>query len=255
MATRSERNSTDRHRLPNEGQRTVAKSKKRGTFELERQLITIDSPRSPITEQYRTLRTNIEFSSIDQEYKTILVTSSSPAEGKSTTVANLAVTFAQQGKSVLLVDTDLRKPTVHYTFNLNNVRGLTNVLTKQATITEAVQSTEIDFLSILTCGPIPPNPAELLGSTSMEQFIELVKSHFDVVLFDTPPVLAVADAQILANRVDGSILVISSGSTEQEAALKAKGLLASAKGKLLGAVLNKKRAKDSQYYYYYGDNN
>lgn len=230
-------------------------AKKKRPITLERQLITIDSPRSPITEQYRTLRTNIEFSSVDQEYKTILVTSSSPAEGKSTTVANLAVTFAQQGKRVLLVDTDLRKPTVHYTFNLKNVRGLTNVLTKQTTLTDAVQATEVEHLSILTCGPIPPNPAELLGSESMSQFIELAKTQFDVVLFDTPPILAVADAQILANKVDGSILVISSGGTEQDAARKSKDLLMSAKGKVLGAVLNRKKAKDSQYYYYYGDNN
>ena len=230
-------------------------AKKKRAITLERQLITIDSPRSPITEQYRTLRTNIEFSSVDQEFRTILVTSSSPAEGKSTTVANLAVTFAQQGKRVLLVDSDLRKPTVHYTFNLKNVRGLTNVLTKQTALTEAVQATEVEHLSILTCGPIPPNPAELLGSASMSQFIELAKTHFDVVLFDTPPILAVADAQILANKVDGSILVISSGGTEQDAARKSKDLLMSAKGKVLGAVLNKKKAKDSQYYYYYGDNN
>ena len=124
-------------------------AKKKRVITLERQLITIDSPRSPITEQYRTLRTNIEFSSVDQEYRTILVTSSSPAEGKSTTVANLAVTFAQQGKRVLLVDSDLRKPTVHYTFNLKNVRGLTNVLTKQTTLTDAVQETEVEHWSVI----------------------------------------------------------------------------------------------------------
>lgn len=229
-------------------------AKKRRAIEMERRLITIDSPRSPITEQYRTLRTNIEFSSIDTEYKTILVTSSSPAEGKSTTVANLAITFAQQGKKVLFVDTDLRKPTVHYTFNLKNVRGLTNVLTKQTTLAEAVQKTEVEHLSILTCGPIPPNPAELLGSEAMSQFIEKTKTEFDLVLFDTPPVLAVADAQILSNKVDGSILVICSGKTEHEAARKAKDLLDSAKGKTIGAVLNMKKAKDSQYYYYYGHN-
>ncbi|WP_017379313.1 CpsD/CapB family tyrosine-protein kinase [Paenisporosarcina sp. TG-14] len=219
---------------------------------LERQLITIDSPRSPITEQYRTLRTNIEFSSFDQEYKTILVTSSSPGEGKSTTVSNLAVAFAQQGKKVLLIDTDLRKPTVHYTFNLKNVKGLTNVITKQATLTDVIQPTEVEHLTILTCGPIPPNPAELLGSEAMSQFIELAKTQYDIVLFDTPPILAVADTQILANKVDGTILVISSGNTEQEAARKSKDLLASAKGKIIGAVLNMKKAKDSKYYYYYG---
>jgi len=229
-------------------------AKKKRLIELQRQLITIDNPRSPITEQYRTLRTNIEFSSVDKEYKTIVVTSSSPAEGKSTTVANLAVTFAQQGKKVLLIDADLRKPTVHYTFNLKNVRGLTNVLTKQTILTDSVQSTEVEHLSVLTCGPIPPNPAELLGSEAMSLFIETAKAQFDVVLFDTPPVLAVTDAQILANKVDGSILVISSGNTEQDAARKSKDLLESAKANIIGVVLNRKKAKDSQYYYYYGHN-
>lgn len=227
---------------------------KKKSISLQRQLITIENPRSPITEQYRTLRTNIQYSSIDKEYKTILVTSSNPSEGKSTTIANLAVTFAQQGKKVLLIDADLRKPTVHYTFNLKNIKGLTNVLTKQTTLMDAVQTTEVEHMSVLTCGPIPPNPAELIGSEAMAQFIEVAKTDYDLVLFDTPPLLAVADAQILANRVDGSILVVSSGTTEQDAARKSKDLLESAKGKIIGTVLNRVNSKDSQNYYYYGNN-
>lgn len=219
----------------------------------QRSLITYVDPKSPISEQYRTIRTNIEFSSVDTEIKTLMVTSPGPAEGKSTTVANLAVVFAQQAKKVLLVDTDLRKPTVHYTFNQNNTYGLTSVLSKQKALSDAVNLTDQPYLSVLTSGPIPPNPAELLGSKAMEQFLEEAKEEYDVVLFDTPPVLAVTDAQILANRTDGVLLVVYSGKTEMEEATKAKDLLTAAKGKLLGMVLNHKKLQSSDYYYYYGN--
>jgi len=230
----------------------IGSRKSKKDFTKERQLIAHHSPRSPISEQYRTLRTNIEFSSIDEPIRTILVTSTAPGEGKSTTAANLAIVFAQQGKKALIVDTDLRNPTVHYTFRIANTFGLTNVLTKQATLNEAIQMTPIKDVFVLTCGPIPPNPAELIGSESMTQFIQNASEQFDIVIFDTPPVLAVTDAQILANKVDGSILVFSSGDTNIDAAVKTKEVLMNAKSKLLGAVLNKKKAKDSQYYYYYG---
>ena len=230
----------------------IGSRKSKKDFTKERQLIAHQSPRSPISEQYRTLRTNIEFSSIDEPIRTILVTSTAPGEGKSTTAANLAIVFAQQGKKALIVDTDLRNPTVHYTFRIANTFGLTNVLTKQATLNEAIQMTPIKDVFVLTCGPIPPNPAELIGSESMTQFIQNASEQFDIVIFDTPPVLAVTDAQILANKVDGSILVFSSGDTNIDAAVKTKEVLMNAKSKLLGAVLNKKKAKDSQYYYYYG---
>ncbi|AGX06506.1 capsular polysaccharide biosynthesis protein [Bacillus sp. NRRL B-14911] len=217
-----------------------------------RKLVAAYNTKSPIAEQYRTVRTNIQFSSVDQDVRSILVTSSGPGEGKSTTVANLAVVFAQQNKRVLLVDADLRKPTAHYTFNLTNNNGLTNVLTKSSSLLKAVKETAIENLSVLTSGPIPPNPAELLGSQAMEEFLVNVQKEFDVVLFDTPPILAVADAQILANKVEGTMLVISSGYTEMEQAEKATELLRTSKGKLLGAVLNQKKLQDSHYYYYYG---
>lgn len=219
----------------------------------QRSLITYVDPKSPISEQYRTIRTNIEFSAVDAEIKTLMVTSPGPAEGKSTTAANLAVVFAQQAKKVLLVDTDLRKPTVHYTFNQNNTYGLTSVLSKQKALADAVNLTEQPYLSVLTSGPIPPNPAELLGSKAMEQFLEEAKAEYDVILFDTPPVLAVTDAQILANRCDGALLVVYSGKTEMEEATKAKDLLTAAKGKLLGMVLNHKKLQSADYYYYYGN--
>jgi protein-tyrosine kinase len=217
-----------------------------------RSLITSYSPKSSISEQYRTIRTNIQFSAIDQELQSVMVTSANPSEGKSTTVANLAVTFAQQGKKVLIVDADLRKPTVHYTFQLQNIYGLTNVLTKQKALDVAISETDIENLYVLTSGPIPPNPAELLGSHAMREFITKVEAEFDLVLFDTPPILAVADAQILANLCEGSVLVIASGKTEIDKVIKAKELLLAAKGKLLGAVLNNKKMDPSNYYYYYG---
>jgi capsular exopolysaccharide synthesis family protein len=217
-----------------------------------RKLITAIAPKSPISEQYRTIRTNIQYSSIDSEIRAMMVTSSGPGEGKSTTAANLAVTFAQLGKKVLLVDGDLRKPTVHHTFAVNNQVGFTTVLTKQASLEKAVVETEEQDLYILTSGPIPPNPAELLSSKSMELFIEEAKQEFDYVIFDTPPLLAVADPQILANQCDGSILVVYSERTEIEPAKKSKELLENAKGKLLGVVLNHKELKNNDYYYYYG---
>ena len=210
------------------------------------------TPKSPIAEQFRTIRTNIQFSSVDKELQTMIVTSSGPAEGKSTTTANLAVVFAQQGKRVLLIDADLRKPTVHYTFRTENHIGLSNVLTRQASLEEAVATTAQDKLWVLPSGPIPPNPSELLGSKGMMTLLEQAKDQYDVIILDTPPVLAVTDAQVLSNLADGVVLVVSSGKTEIDAAKKAKELLESAKAKILGVVLNNKKVQDSQYYYYYG---
>ncbi|WP_083227546.1 CpsD/CapB family tyrosine-protein kinase [Geobacillus thermoleovorans] len=229
----------------------LARSNRQQLKRLGRNLITAEDPKSPIAEQYRTIRTNIQFSFIDAPLRSLIVTSTGPGEGKSTTTANLAVVFAQQGKKVLLIDADLRKPTVHYTFRLNNYMGLTNVLTGSAPLLSTCQATEIDHLSILTSGPIPPNPAELLSSNAMAQCLEQLYETFDLVIFDTPPVLAVTDAQILANQCDGTVLVIESGGTEIEAAVKAKELLEAANAKLLGVVLNKRKHRDGGYYYYY----
>lgn len=228
------------------------KKKKAAVSSPQRSLITHFQSKSPISEQYRTLRTNIQFSNVDGEMRSLMVTSSKPGEGKSTTIANLAVVFAQQGKRVLLVDADLRKPTVHYTFRLENHIGLTNVLTKQMSWKSAIHSSDVANLSVLTSGPIPPNPAELLASSFMKELLEELYTQFDVVLFDTPPILAVTDAQIIANLCDGSVLVAHSGQTPIEAAQKSKELLQAAKGKLLGVVLNQKKQEEGQYYYYYG---
>ncbi|MBM7661736.1 capsular exopolysaccharide synthesis family protein [Bacillus mesophilus] len=217
-----------------------------------RSLITMTTPKSPISEQYRTIRSNIMFSAVDQQLRSFMVTSPGPAEGKSTTTANLAVVFAQQGKKVLIIDADLRKPTVHYTFGLNNHIGLTNVLTKQTTLENSLRETEQEHLFVLPSGPIPPNPAEILGSRGMEDLLVEAYELFDLVIFDTPPVLAVTDAQVLANQCNGVVLVVNSGKTETEMAIRAKEQLNNAKAKLLGVVLNNKAFKESQYYYYYG---
>lgn len=228
--------------------------KKQTRNQNSRHLIAKLNPRSPIAEQYRTIRTNLQFASVDEELNTILVTSASPEEGKSMTAANLAVVYSQQGKRVLLVDADLRKPTVHYTFRLNNIRGLSNLLVGELSVSETILPSDIDNLDVLTCGPIPPNPSELLGSNRMKQFIETASSEYDLIIFDTPPVLAVTDAQVLANVVDGTLLVIRSKSTEYEAAITAKETLERAQAKLLGTVLNDQDKKDSNTYYYYGVN-
>lgn len=219
-----------------------------------RHLIAKNEPKSPITEQYRTIRTNIQYASVDEAIRSIVVTSTGPGEGKSTTISNLAIVFAQQGKKTLLVDADLRKPTAHYTFQLPNTVGLTSVLTKQTDLLSAVHKTTIEDLFVLTCGPIPPNPAELLASVSMEYLLKEAYGLYDVVLFDTPPLLAVTDAQVLANLAEGSILVTSSGTTDRDGAVKAKDMLMNAKAKLLGVVLNnKEQTKDTHYYYYYAE--
>ncbi|WP_128896392.1 CpsD/CapB family tyrosine-protein kinase [Longirhabdus pacifica] len=206
-----------------------------------------------MAEQYRSIRTNIQFSSVDAEVETIAVTSSKPSEGKTTTAANMAVVFAQQGKKVLLVDADLRKPTVHYTFKLQNRFGLTNVLTNQISLQQGLQDAETEHLSILTSGPIPPNPAELIGSNRMTALMDSVKQQYDLIVFDTPPILAVTDAQVLSNQCDGTILVVNSGSTEVDQAKKAKELLQGVNAKILGVVLNQATAQQNEYYAYYGE--
>lgn len=210
------------------------------------------NPKSPITEQYRLIRNNLHFSSVDKEIKTIVVTSPEPSDGKSTTAANLAIVLAQQAKQVLLVDTDLRKPSVHYSFSLSNIDGLTSVISKEITVEQAISKTNIPNLDILTCGPIPPNPSELLGSKAMEQIKEELEELYEYIIFDTPPLLLVTDSQVMANKCDGVVLVVASGKTKKDQALKAKELLNKANSQLLGVVVNGVETKRGDYYGHYG---
>ncbi|WP_274309543.1 CpsD/CapB family tyrosine-protein kinase [Solibacillus daqui] len=214
-----------------------------------RNLITVSDTKSIISEQFRTIRANITFSMPDQELKTILVTSSTPGEGKSTNAANLGVVFAQEGKRVLIIDGDLRKPTLHQTFKTFNNVGLSNVIAKKATLNEAIQETFIFRLHVLTSGPIPPNPAELLSSKSMDALILDVKRDFDIVIIDAPPLLSVSDAQILANKCDGTVLIVNTGVVEKEAVRKAHVILSNSQSIIIGVVLNNYVTPKHQHYY------
>jgi capsular exopolysaccharide synthesis family protein len=212
-------------------------------------LITLTDPRSPISEAYRTLRTNLSFSSLDEPIRTLVVTSAAPDEGKSTTVANLAVTMAQGGKKTILVDCDLRRPTLHEIFNLPVEPGLTNLLLEEGD-QQIVHNTEVEGLQVLTSGPLPPNPADLLGSQKIDQIISQLASSADIVLFDAPPVIAVTDATVLGSKVNGVLLVINAGKTRREHAARARELLDRAKVRIIGAALTN-APKDSSIGGYY----
>lgn len=233
----------------------MAKKKpKQALQSVARKLVTNANPSSVISEQFRTLRTNISFSSSDTEIRSLVFTSGSPGEGKSTVAANTAVVFAQEGKRVLLVDADMRKPTVHYTFHMTNTTGLSNLLTRQAALEDVVKVSDQDNLNIITCGPIPPNPSELLGSRTMDAVLMEMLRAFDVVIFDAPPVLAVTDAQIMANKADGTILVLNTAKTEKVAVEKSKELLEKSNANVLGVVMNNYTYENDVYYYqYYGN--
>ncbi len=221
----------------------------------QNRLITFTNPKSPISEAYRVIRTNIQFSSADKPLKVILVTSSGPGEGKTTTISNLAIMFAQSYGKVLLMDGDLRKPRVHKVFGVSNVVGLTNTLVKQGEYTEYISRTEMENLHILSSGPIPPNPSELLSSNSMKELISRVRDDYEVVFIDSPPVGTVTDSAILSTIVDGTILVAASDNVEIEAAKRAKGLLEKVNANIIGVILNmlEKNGKGNYYYSYYGE--
>jgi len=213
--------------------------------------ITQMDAKSPVAEAYRLLRSNIQFASIDRELRTLLITSASPEEGKSTTLFNLGVVMAQSGKKVILLGCDLRKPTLHRLCGGHNRVGVTTVLLGQKTVDEALQKTGVPNLLLLNSGPVPPNPSELLGSAGMRTLLEQLKERADIVLVDSPPVLPVADAVVLSAIVDGVLLVVSAGHTQYQVAKDAKAALDNAKANIIGAVLNNVPVTKGNYYYYY----
>jgi len=214
-------------------------------------LVTLASPRSPVSEAYRTLRTNLEFSSLDEPLKTMMVTSPGAEEGKSTTLANLAVTLAHAEKRVILVDCDLRRPAQHEIFGTSNDVGLTTMVVDEKVMRDPpLLETGVEGLQLLPSGPLPPNPSELVGSRRMGEIIKALSERADLVLFDAPPVIAVTDAAVLASRVDGVLLVIRAGATKRDHAKRAKALLDKVNAHVVGAVLNNVKM-DTSYYQYY----
>lgn len=235
-------------------------------------LITAINPFSTAAEQYRKIRTNIEFSSADKKIKSLVVTSSGPSEGKTTTASNLAVVFANAGSRVVLVDADLRKPNIALNFKVPNVNGLSNYLTEGNSATGSFLSendvenvyltqgntqigsrlieTDIENLYLMPSGPTPPNPSELLSSKRMQELVDTLSESFDLVIFDMPPVVTVTDAQIMSSYVDGTILVVRERKTNKQAILEAKKLLDMVKAKIIGVVYNGKKQGEDSYYYY-----
>ncbi|HSN76359.1 MAG TPA: polysaccharide biosynthesis tyrosine autokinase, partial [Anaerolineae bacterium] len=208
------------------------------------------APKSPGSEAYRVLRTNLQFSALDKPLATLLCTSAEPGEGKSTTVANLAYAMAQADKRVILIDADMRRPSQHKILKLPNNVGLSTALLDRGRDPAVyLQDTDVANLRVMTTGPIPPNPAEMLNSARMHEMIEILKGEADVVLFDTPPVLAVADTSILASQVDGTLLVVWAGRTRGEMLVQATERLLSLGVAPLGVVLNKLTQRRGSYYY------
>lgn len=230
-----------------------AKNQDANTMETGVKMITVTDPTSVDTEQFNTIRTNIKFSNVDKDYKTLMVTSSNISEGKSTVSANIATTFAKQGLHTLLVDSDLRRPTINATFGIDNPQGLSNYLSERNfDINSIIHKTSVKNLYVMPSGPIPPNPSELIGSKRMAELIKKLSEQLDLVIFDAPPVLSVTDAQIVSTNVDGTILVVRANKTEKAAVKEAVRLIKQVGGHIIGTILNDVEVKGSGYYGYYG---
>jgi capsular exopolysaccharide synthesis family protein len=218
----------------------------------------IENPRSSVAECCRTIRTNLLFMSPDRELKLLLITSGGPREGKSTVAVALATTMAQAGSRVVVIDSDMRRPRLHKSFGLLNEKGLSTAILGDTRLDQAIQHTTVPGVDLLPCGPIPPNPAELLHTDNFRQILQQLSATYDRVLFDSPPVGAVTDATVLGSMVDGVILVVKAGATPWPAALQVKRRLTDVNARILGVVLNdvdldSRRAGTyyQQYYYYY----
>jgi capsular exopolysaccharide synthesis family protein len=210
-------------------------------------LVILDDPRSFAAESFRVLRTNLHYANPDTPIRRLLVTSAGESEGKSTTVANLGICFAQADHSVLLVDADLRRPVINTFFRLPATPGLSSYLVGDALLESVIQKTAVPNLSIIASGPTPPNPAELVGSRRMRELLDAVGERFDMVLLDTPPMLAVSDAGALAPMVDGVLLVVGSGLSARLGLRRAKEAIQAVQGRIVGAVLNRFDASAQGY--------
>lgn len=225
-------------------------------------IVTHLAPKSPISEAFRNMRTNVLFSDIDNERKVLAITTCGGSEGKTTILANYAVTLCQSGKRVLVIDCDLRKPQVHRRFELDNTSGLTNLLLKEINTVDAFRKTEVPNLFSITAGPVPPNPSEILASRRMAEIVEELKLHFDYILLDTPPLGMVTDAAVLNPVVDGYIILASLGSVHRDGLLNVLDTFKKINAHVVGIVANKvpiskKFSKYGYYsaYAYYGDEN
>ena len=211
-------------------------------------LIIEKEPKSIVSESYRTLRTNIQYSSFDKKVRVIVITSADPEEGKSTTAGNLALSLAQDGKNVILIDCDLRKPSLHKKFKLSNTLGLSEVLIGKEPENKVAQWYS-EHLVVLTSGTVPPNPSEMLASNAMTKLINKLKETFHYIIIDTPPVQSVTDSQILSAKADGTILVVKSQETKKDSIKNAIGLLRKVNANILGIVLNEVEVSKKNYYY------
>lgn len=218
-------------------------------------LITLNEPMSHVSESYKMFRTNLNYMNIDQENRVLLFTSSMTEEGKTTSISNAAVSFALEGKKVLLMECDLRKARIHEVFNLPQFPGLTNLLSEKKSLQSVVKVLdELTNLHVLVSGPLPPDPAEMLGSRAFEKLIEDARNVYDMILIDAPPVLAVTDAAVLSRLADGVVMVLAAKETKKEAARKVKQALEKVGANILGVLLTKTVInKDNGYYYYYGN--
>lgn len=214
-------------------------------------IISIKNPKSPIAEAYRGIRTSIEFSNLDKNLQVITVTSSMQNEGKSTVLANLAVSFANLDKKVLIMEGDLRNPSVHRMFNISNIKGLTDILLQNKVFADCVHCTDVKNLHVLTCGAIPPNPSEMLSSKKIRDFIESLREYYDYIFIDAPPIGIVTDAGIISTFTDGCIFVVGAGDADIEMAKVSKERLEKVGANILGVVLNKFESSGASGYYNY----